>query len=38
MDIVEYVDAKKIVVKYELDPESDEAITNFEMKEELNIH
>ncbi len=28
--VVEYVDANKIVVKYEIDPESDEAITNFD--------
>jgi DNA-directed RNA polymerase subunit beta len=28
--VVEYVDANNIVVKYEIDPESDEAITNFD--------
>ena len=28
--VVEYVDANKIVVKYEIDPESDEAITTFD--------
>ena len=28
--VVEYVDAKNIVVKYDIDPESDEAITNFD--------
>ncbi|MBI1932682.1 MAG: DNA-directed RNA polymerase subunit beta [Ignavibacteriales bacterium] len=27
---VDYVDAKKIIVKYEIDPDSEEAITNFD--------
>lgn len=37
--VVEFVDANKIIVKYELDPDSEEAITNFddERRVEYNL-